>query len=76
MRTIQKAGAFALIFTTKCVRNALSTLADIQDGSPTEKTPDTELRQLRAQVQQLNESLEEIKESLRPIEPWSNLTIQ
>lgn len=75
METIQKAGAFALIMTAKCLREALTTLADIRDGADRRQSSEAEIRALRSQLASMNASLEEIKESLRPTDTWENTTM-
>ena len=76
MRTIQKAGAFALIMTAKCLREALSTLADLTEGADPRQGGETEIRALRSQLESMNASIEEIKESLRPTDAWDNSLVQ
>jgi hypothetical protein len=76
MRTIQKAGAFALILTAKCLREALSTLADLREGADPRQDGETEIRALRSQLESMNASIEEIKESLRPTDAWDNSLVQ
>jgi hypothetical protein len=76
MRTIQKAGAFALIMTAKCLREALSTLADLREGADPRQSGETEIRALRSQLESMNASIEEIKESLRPTDAWDNSMVQ
>lgn len=76
MRTIQKAGALALIMTAKCLREGLTVLADLRDAAERRQNSDDEIRALRAELESVNASLDEIKESLRPSEPWDNLTVQ
>jgi len=76
MRTIQKAGAFALIMTAKCLREALSTLADLREGADRPQDGETEIRALRSQLESMNASLEEIKESLRSPDAWDNSLVQ
>ena len=76
METIQKAGAFALIMTAKCLREALSTLADLRDAADQRLTREAEIRALRSELETMNASLEQIKESLRPGQGWDNLLVQ
>ena len=76
MRTIQKAGAFALIMTAKCLREALTRLAELREGADRRQEGETEIRALRSQLESMNASLEEIKESLRPTDAWDNSLVQ
>ena len=65
METLQKAGAFALIFGARCLRHALTTLADMQgDGDRQRPSDDDQLRALRDQVETMSASLRAIKATL------------
>jgi hypothetical protein len=65
METLQKAGAFALILGAKCLRQALSTLADIQESAERDRPSGTdELRALRDEMEAMNASLRAIKATL------------
>lgn len=62
MQTLQKAGAYALILGVKCLRRALGTLGDIQEGRPlTFLACATEIRALRDEVNAVHASLRQIK---------------
>jgi hypothetical protein len=72
METLQKAGAFALIFGAKCLRHALTTLADMQaDPDCPRPSDDDQLRALRDQVEAMSASLRAIKATLGTGEPDS-----
>ena len=65
METLQKAGVFALIFGAKCLRHALTTLADMQSEADRPRpSDDDQLRALRDQVAAMSASLRAIKATL------------
>ena len=67
MRAFQKAGAFALIVGIKCVRQALTTLADIKDaaeGRPSPASGPAEIRAIRIEMDLMQASLRQIKATL------------
>ena len=65
METLQKAGAFALILGARCLRQAISTLADIQEAAERERPIGSqELRALRDEMEAMNASLRAIKATL------------
>lgn len=64
MRTLQKAGALALIVGIKCVRQALTTLADLQDSVEGRMTPEHEILAIRIEMDRMQQSLRAIKATL------------
>jgi hypothetical protein len=67
MRAFQKAGAFALIVGIKCLRQALTTLADIQDAAEGRQSPTggpAEMQAIRIEMDLMQASLRQIKATL------------
>jgi len=66
MHALQRAGAFALIVGVRCLRQALTTLADIQDAAEQRVSPQPspEIRALRDEMDAMHASLRQIKVTL------------
>ncbi len=67
MRAFQKAGAYALIVGVKCLRQALTTLADMKDAAEGRQSPaggPTEIRAIRIEMDLMQASLRQIKATL------------
>ena len=64
MRALQKAGAVALIVGVKCLRRALTKLADIEDSLEGRPAAEGEILAIRIEMDRMQESLRAIKATL------------
>ncbi|HVR63544.1 MAG TPA: hypothetical protein VMU50_16700 [Polyangia bacterium] len=64
MRSLQKAGSFALIVGVKCLRRTLTKLADIQDSLAGRPAAEAEILAIRIEMDQMQASLRAIKATL------------
>lgn len=64
MHALQKAGAFAVLVGVRCLRRALTKLADIQDSIEGRAAPESEMVAIRIEMDRMQASLRAIKATL------------